>query len=300
MLTLHRAMLAASVAALSAAPAFAQSEAELKDFFEGKSVRVKIDMPASQEGIDVWPDARRPMDVTQYSARLKNYGIALHNGDSVMVTRVRVKDKLIEFQLGGGGYGTFGDDTSGTVSTPSAPKTQREKDLEKWIKDERDPDRKRRMQRELDDLRAQRAREDARNSANAASASEAKKARIAAERLHGGSRFNLRYQNGVPPGLDPGGIMRALEEYLEFPFATDRPSGPNRPAPREPSRAGSGDIRKGMSMAEVESALGRPDKTTPRNEGTLRVTTAVYTRGDQIVTAEFVEGVLIRYSIASK
>lgn len=301
MLTLQRAVLAISLAALPATPAFAQSEAELKDFFEGKSVRVKIDMPATQEGVDVWPDARRPMDFAQYSTRLKNYGVALHNGEPVMVTRVRVKDKLIEFHLGGGGYGTFGDDTSGTVTTPSAPKTQREKDLEKWIKDERDPERKRRMQRELDDLRAQRAREDARNSANAASASEAKKARIAADRLHGGSRFNLRYQNGVPPGLDPGGIMRALEEYLEFPFATDRSVAQNRAAPREPVRpAAGGDIRKGMSMADVESVLGRPDKTTPRNEGTLRVTTAVYTRGDQVVTAEFVEGVLIKYSIASK
>lgn len=301
MLTLQRAVLAISLAALPVTPAFAQSEAELKDFFEGKSVRVKIDMPATQEGVDVWPDARRPMDFAQYSTRLKNYGVALHNGESVMVTRVRVKDKLIEFHLGGGGYGTFGDDTSGTVTTPSAPKTQREKDLEKWIKDERDPERKRRMQRELDDLRAQRAREDARNSANAASASEAKKARIAADRLHGGSRFNLRYQNGVPPGLDPGGIMRALEEYLEFPFTTDRSAAQNRAAPRDPVRpAAGGDIRKGMSMADVESVLGRPDKTTARNEGTLRVTTAVYTRGDQVVTAEFVEGVLIKYAIASK
>lgn len=301
MLILQRALLAASLVALAAVPAFAQSEAELKDFFEGKSVRVKIDMPASQEGVDVWPDARRPMDFAQYSARLKNFGIAVHNGESVMVTRIRVKDKLIEFHLGGGGYGTFGDDTSGTVSTPSAPKTQREKDLEKAIKDERDPERKRRMQRELDDLRAQRAREDARNAANAASASEARKARIAADRLHGGSRFNLRYQNGVPPGLDPGGIMRALEEYVEFPFAADRTTGRDHAVPREPARASAGsDIRKGMSMAEVESVLGRPDKTTARNEGTLRVTTAIYTRGDQVVTTEFVEGVLIKYAIASK
>src|SRR5205823_8616118 len=132
-------------------PALAQSEAELKDFFEGKSVRVKIDMPATQMGIDVWPDARRPMDFNEYSQRLKSNGVSVRNGDSVMITKVRIKDKLIEFQLAGGGYGTFGDDTSGSVYTPSAPKTQREKDLEKWVRDETDPARKRRLQRELDD-----------------------------------------------------------------------------------------------------------------------------------------------------
>jgi hypothetical protein len=300
MLTLHRAVLAVGLAALPAASAFAQSETELKDFFEGKSVRVKIDMPATQQGIDVFPDARRPMDLTQYSARLKSFGVAVHNGDAVMVTMVRVKDKVIEFQLAGGGYGTFGDDTSTSVYVPTVPKTQREKDLEKQVKQETNPDRKRRLQRELDDLRSEREREDARNRARSASASEVKRERIATDRLHSGSRFNLRYQDGVPPGLAPDGVMRALEEYVDFSSLTNRPVRQGRPIPREPVAPPATDIRKGMTMADVESALGRPDKTTPRTEGTLRVVVATYTRGDQVVTAEFVEGVLIKYSISSK
>src|SRR4051812_15642599 len=269
--------------ACTAVPASAQSEAELRDFFEGKSVRVKIDMPASQEGIDVFPDARRAVDMGQYSARIKQYGVSVRNGDSVMVTRVRLKDKLIEFQLAGGGYGTFGDDTGTTASVGSTPKTTREKDLEKRVKDETNASRKKQLQRELDDLRAERAREDTRNKAVAETASEAKKSRIAEARLHGGSRFNIRYQNGVPPGLGPDGVMRALEEYVEFPFATDRRAAPVareefRPVPPP---AG-GDIRKGMLLAEVEAALGKADKTTPRTEGTLKVLSATYSRGDQI------------------
>src|SRR5262245_34653783 len=129
----HRAfLLTASFVIAAAGPALAQTESALKDFFEGKSVRVKLDMPATQEGIDVYPDARRPLDFSVYASRLKSYGVALHNGDSVMVTRVRLKEKLIEFQLGGGGYGTFGDDT-GSVSSTSVPKSNREKDLEKAI-----------------------------------------------------------------------------------------------------------------------------------------------------------------------
>jgi hypothetical protein len=296
-----RAILTASFVIAAGNPAFAQSEAALKDFFEGKSVRVKIDMPASQEGIDVYPDARRALDFDRYSTRLKSYGIALRNGDSVMVTRVRLKEKLIEFQLGGGGYGTFGDDT-GTVTAPTASKSQREKDLEKAVKAETNADRKRRLQRELDDLRRERERQDALNKSIAASASEAKQDRIAEKRLHAGSRFNIRYQNGVPPGLEPAGVMRALEEYVEFAFATDRrPPRQGSPQPREIiPMASPGEIRKGMTIADVDKVLGKPTKSASRTEGSLRVVNATYTRGDEIITAEFVEGVLTKYSISSK
>jgi hypothetical protein len=292
MLSARHAVLSAFVLNF-AAPALAQSEAELRDFFEGKSVRVKIDMPASQEGIDVYPDARRPMDFDRYSSRLRSYGIALHNGESVMVTRIRVKEKLIEFQLGGGGYGTWGDDT-GTVTATSAYKSQREKDLEKMIKSETDAARKRRLQRELDDLRRERERQDSLNRSIAASATEANKSRIAEKRLHGGSRFNIRYQNGVPPGLGTDGIMRALEEYVDFSAAPDRASS------HAPASAAATDIRKGMTMAEVNLILGKATRTTPRTEGSLRLITSTYTRGDQIITAEFVEGLLVKYTITSK
>jgi len=296
MLSPRHALVSAFVLSV-ATPVAAQSEAELRDYFEGKSVRVKIDMPATQEGIDVYPDARRPMDFDRYSTRLKSYGVAIHNGDSVMITRVRLKEKLIEFQLAGGGYGTFGDDT-GSVSASSASKTQREKDLEKAVKNETDSNRKKRLQRELDDLRRDRERQDQLNRSIAASASEANKARIADKRLQAGSRFNIRYQNGVPPGLGTDGIMRALEEYLEFsgPRST-RPAGPlSAPAPRGSAT----DIKKGMTMVEVDLILGKADKTTSRTEGGMRLQTSTYTRGDQVITADFVEGVLVKYAITSK
>jgi hypothetical protein len=50
----------------------------------------------------------------------------------------------------------------------------------------------------------------------------------------------------------------------------------------------------------VEQSLGKPDKESLRNEGSLRVVTATYSRGDQMITADFVEGILIKYSISSK
>ncbi|MFN5581990.1 hypothetical protein [Gemmatimonas sp.] len=43
--------------------------------------------------------------------RIKEFGTALDVGQQVMVTKVVVKgDSHIEFQLGGGGFGTLSDD----------------------------------------------------------------------------------------------------------------------------------------------------------------------------------------------
>jgi hypothetical protein len=301
-----KTLVATLCAALVASQAYAQSEAALKEYFEGKSVVVKMDMPATQAGIDVYADARRPLNFDEYSARLKSAGIALRSGDSVMVTKIRVKDKLIEFQLGGGGYGTLGDDTSTSVYVPSEGKSKREKDLERDIKNESDAARKKRMQTELDDLRREREREDRRNQAVATAAAEEKKQRIADQRLHAGSRFNVRYQNGVPPGLAAGDLMAALAEYVEFPF-TDRVIRPGRKGdpPASPSAmrgmaAGTGALYKGMTWQQAQESLGAPEKTSERMEGKLKVTTAIFTRDDQRIEAEFVEGVLIRYSISSK
>ena len=300
-----KTLVAFACAALLATESSAQSEAALKEYFEGKSIIVKLDMPATQEGVDVYADARHSMNFDEYSARLKTTGIAIRSGDSVMITKIKVKDKLIEFQLAGGGYGTAADDTSTTVYVPSAPKTSREKSLEQSVKDETDSARKRRMQNELDDLRKERAREDQRNRAVTAAASEEKKRRIAEQRLHSGSRFNVRYQDGVPSGVTPGGIMAALAEFAEFPF-TDRvmrPAQSDRSAPSDRTRGvmpKSAAVYKGMSWQQAEDAYGKPDQTSDRMEGKLKVTTAVFSRGDERILAEFVEGVLFRYSISSK
>lgn len=294
----------ASLCALLAAPcAFGQSEDALKQYFEGKTVVVKLDMPASQTGVDVFADARRPINFDEYSARLKSTGIAIRSGDSVMITKIKLKDKLIEFQLGGGGYGTAGDDTSTSVYVASTPKSNREKALEREIKDETDSSRRRHLQNELDDLRHEREREDQRNKAASAAASEEKRRRIADQRLHSGSRFNVRYQNGVPPGVTPGGIMAALAEYVEFPFAGTSAPAAGRFAPdidRRPAPPSGALLRKGMTIDDVRNAVGDPEKTSDRMEGRLKVTTATFTSGDQRIEAEFVEGVLIKYSISSK
>ena len=284
--------------------AHAQSEAALKEYFEGRTVKLKLAMPGAEDGVDVYPGTSKPVDFPRHAARLKRYGTALHAGDQTLVTKLKVKAKLIEFQLDGGGYGTSGDETSSSVSVASAPRTKREQNLEAELKREQDPVRRRAMKEELDDLKARRASEDARNRASVAEAEESKKANIRQRRLEGGSRFNIRYNDGVPAtAITPEAIKEALAAYVDF----DEPA----PAPEVASalpvagsvpvgKPGPGGLpAKGMLQADVDELLGTPKKTSDRMEGRLKVTTRVYPTTAGQVTAEFVEGVLIRFSMTS-
>jgi hypothetical protein len=275
----------------TAQPASAQSE-ELRSFFEGSSVRVKLEMPGTSEGVDVYPERPQPIDFPRHASRLKRYGTAIRRGDEVLVTKIRLKNDLIEFQLGGGGYGTFGDDTSPYVSVPAASKSEREKNLERDIPKTTDPVQLRKLREELDALKRARQREDARNRTEAAQAQQIKEANIRQRRLEGGSRFNLRYAPQVPmEAMTPESVMQALAEYVDFSVMEE--PGPSRMG------GGHGELRKGLTMDEVDAMLGRPDSISRRNEGTLIVSTSTYRTRERRITAEFVEGVLIRYTITS-
>jgi hypothetical protein len=54
-----------------------------------------------------------------------------------------------------------------------------------------------------------------------------------------------------------------------------------------------------MLLREADDLLGAPVTTSERNEGKLKVVTRVYPTPDGQVEAEFVEGVLIRYTVRS-
>ena len=95
---------------LGSSLSFAQTQADLEQFFEGRKVKVKIDLPATKYGIDVYPTRNPQMNFDDYAKRLKQFGTAVQEGDSLLITKVKVKKDLIEFQLGGGGFGTVGDD----------------------------------------------------------------------------------------------------------------------------------------------------------------------------------------------
>lgn len=271
-------------------------------------------MPATKDGVNVYPERAQPLNYGEYAARLKRHGTSIRRGESVMVTKVKVKDRHVEFQLGGGGYGTAGDETDASVYVPGAEKTRREKNLEEELKRENDPARRKRIKEELDDLRRERARQDRLNQAIAAEAEEARRARIEQKALQGGSRFNVHFSLIGARVLTPAAITEALRKYVDFsePDAdgdaqssdTIRGAGyvslVSRPAVL---RVGPPTtyLGEGISPQAVVRALGQPVSVTERRQGEQVVTTYVFTRGGgRLLFAEFANSALLRSRVEAR
>ena len=288
---------------------WAQNEAILRQAFEGKVVAVKIDMPATSQGVDVYPLDAMPVNFREVAERLKDNSTALKIGQQVMVTKVVVKkNSHIEFQLGGGGYGTFGDNTSTSVNTVNQGETKAEKALRDSIKHAPGPTKRKQFEKELASLREERERENARAEAEAKQAQSVIEANLRQKRAESGSRFNVRYRNGIPSdALTPDGLMRALAAYVDFgPVGgalSSRGGGASGVGGQAfaPGGGGSkpmnGQIRKGLLLEDVESILGPAATATETKEGSLTVLKRTYRKDGQKISASFVNGVLIDFSI---
>jgi hypothetical protein len=271
-----------------------QSEADLKDYFEGSMVQVKIDMPATSQGIDIHPMQANPLNFDDYSKRLKQFGIALYNGDQVMVTKVKVKKKHIEFQLAGGGYGTWGDD-SGYVSAPRVAKSAREKELEELIKKENNEKNKKELKKELDDLKNQRNLEQKKLDFEASQTREMKQGRIRELAVQSGSRFNIRYDQKLISGdLRAESIKNALSKYLAFngdmgAMTQDVDYSENAPD----------ELVKGMLWEDVATMYGVPNNINQKEECGLKIMICTYKKNGKNTEITFVEGVVVSYQIKS-
>jgi len=281
---------------LLAQVARAQNESALRQAFEGKVVTVRIDMPATSRGVDVYPLDPMAVDFREVAQRLKDNSTSLRIGQQVMVTKVLVKkNSHIEFQLGGGGYGTLGDNTSdgSGINAVSQGETKAEKALRDSIKKAQGPTKRKQFEKELASLRSERERENARAEAEAKQAQSVIEANLRAKRAESGSRFNVRYRNGIPAdALTPDGLMRALSQYVEFGAAGGAVAsgGGSRPAT-------STALRKGLLLEEVEGLLGPAATADEKKEGTLTVLKRTYRKDGQKILASFVNGVLIDFSI---
>lgn len=284
-----------------ASTASAQSESALRQAFEGKTVTVKIDMPGTAKGIDLYPLEATPINYREVADRTKDFAVALKMGQSAMVTKIVVKKDHIEFQLGGGGYGTFGDETGDAASYSDAGESKEERKLRDSIKVTPGGATKRALEKELNNLRATRERENSRARAEAAQANELRDANIRNKRAQSGSRFNLWYKPTVPPdGMTPARVMRALQNFVEFSGSAVATSS-TTPVPASGPTAGSNalaSVRKGLLLSEVESLLGPASTASESKEGVLTLMKRNYTYNGQRVVAQFVNGVLIDYSIS--
>ena len=59
---------------LGATTAAAQTEGDLKQHFEGRHVTPKIDVPATKDGVNVYPESARPLEYSGHAAKLKRRG----------------------------------------------------------------------------------------------------------------------------------------------------------------------------------------------------------------------------------
>jgi hypothetical protein len=301
--------LAALAFTLLSVPAYSQdTAAALQSYFSGKQVVVKIDMPGSQKGVDLRYNKPSPMDWKEYGSRVKQFGVAIRQGDVARVTSLVVKHDMIEFQLDGGGFGTAGDDTNTTVTAKPLDKSDYEKDLEKQIAATDDDDKRRSLQRDLDRERARRERQDSFNQHQAHIASQQKAQTVSQNRASGGSRFNLRWSGSLPANLTPETVMQLLSPYVNFNAA---PGNANNSAPNagaSPVSSLSDDshtpatakLKRGMKMDEVTSLFG-PGKQLSESVGDAGLKTEVYQYliGDRRVEVTFVDGLVVRYSISS-
>jgi hypothetical protein len=82
-------------------------QAELEKNYLTKRMVALVSFPASADGIDLSLDGT--WDQKETSRRTKKSGGGIDIDDAATVTQVKLKDNLLEIQLNGGGFGTFGD-----------------------------------------------------------------------------------------------------------------------------------------------------------------------------------------------
>lgn len=209
-----------------AMPAQGQSEGHLRNYFEGRSVVILLDMPADEDGIIVKVDGGRSIDRRDVGKDLDRYGAALRKGDPAQITLVKVKGRHIEFQLDGGGWQ---GGRRARLGYAPAPKSERHRDIEAELallpdpSDRNVPDAQKqlRLRRILEEDLEQLIFEY--DELNAARLAEAEELQAHAQQdldrriQASGSRFNLHYDRRVPTeALTPDGLILALEKYVDF------------------------------------------------------------------------------------
>jgi hypothetical protein len=284
----------------------------LQNAFVGKQVTLQIDMPGTQQGVDLRMERDDPMDWKQYSGRLKQFGPALRSGDRATITTLVVKKNLIEFQLDGGGFGTFWDDTNTNVTPYHVEKSNYERQLERDLNNTTDPQRRRDLQRQLDYERSRRSREQRSDDRAAAIASQLKAQQVADQRLRGGSRFNLRWNGSIPQDqLTPEALVKMMDGYVDFgdlagQKAILEPTAQATADNAKPATNGAPSsqitrLKRGMQMGEVSEmmGLGRQLSQSTSEEG-LKTQIFEYLPNDYRVEVTYVDGVVVRYSISSR
>jgi hypothetical protein len=260
----------------------AQDEARLRKALEGKRITMKMDMPATSDGVDVYPGTNRPVDFEKVGKRVKKEGVAIKNGEAARITRVKVQSDIIEVQVNGGSRfnlrypnGVDPDDL-----TPSAIAHALE---------------------EYATLPANVASPSSLTTATLAATPAAPKSPDAAsaperEVRTGMTTIEVASILGSPTSNIANGAITTRRYHgatgaIEVDFVND-----DAVAVRKISPSGTGALRKGLSEADVEHMAGTPTSSTTKGQ----MVTKKYNWQDGVLYADFYNGVLVRYRTTSK
>jgi len=81
----------------------AQGGEVLRNTMEGRTVVIKVDMPAINLGVDVWPGRDPELDAPALAKRMKEYGVGITAGSSYTISKILVQSHGLEILLGWGG-----------------------------------------------------------------------------------------------------------------------------------------------------------------------------------------------------
>ena len=105
---------------LVAVPLYAQTEADLQQAFVGKMVAPKINMPGASAGVNIRPENNPPTDASEQARFFSRYEIGARAGVPIQLTKIKVKDDLIEIHLGAGGFSTWSSQPQPPSPTPKS------------------------------------------------------------------------------------------------------------------------------------------------------------------------------------
>jgi len=211
--------LATVLAASTTISAQAQDDTELrmKKALEGRTILVRMDMPAVENGVEmVFDEKEVSFDQANYNKLVKEYGIALKNGHKARITGVRISRKGIEIDLDGGGSPSRDWIVGGLRLVDPVPvaKSDREMELERQVTSESTATVFARN--ELDYERHQRLTLDERNRQNYERVSAVRNDYIEKNRKDWGSKLVIVVRSNKKGTVTLGDMAKSLAKYAEL------------------------------------------------------------------------------------
>jgi hypothetical protein len=84
---------------LSVVTVSAQSERTLKQYFEGKQVTLRIVVPRTRSGVDIYPERTPSLNISDYTGRLNEFGASLDRGETASIKTLEVHSHRIKVIL---------------------------------------------------------------------------------------------------------------------------------------------------------------------------------------------------------